>query len=365
MADTAVRRRLLKTALSLPAPVLRAVSGGGVVWRGGRTLDPAFQFLQRNWRRPGALADLGVEQARAGWARMVETAGGKPCPGVRTETVMLDGPAGPLTTRLYRPERQDPQAPMLVFFHGGAGVVGDLDTDDALCTHLADVARCAVLAPDYRLAPEHRFPAGFEDALVAYLWARENGWRYGAAESVAAVGGVSTGGGFAAAICHEARRAGEPQPALQLMICPVLDVAAEHQSMQTYADAWPLSREALDWVLRQYLGPDADPADPRLSPFRADDVSGLAPAILVTAGFDPLVDQGELYARKLKAAGVPVVYRCYDRLAHAFTTFAGVVPCAEVACREIAGLLREGCEGRVDAAIRVADRQEDERTLVI
>jgi len=365
MADLAVRRALLRTALSLPAPVLRAVSGGGVVWRGGRTLDPGFQFLQRNWRRPGALTEVGVEEARAGWARMVETAGGAPCPGVRTETVMLDGPSGPLTTRLYRPETQDPGAPMLVFFHDGAGVVGDLETGHALCTHLADVGRCAVLAPACRLAPEHRFPAGFEDALAAFRWARENGWRYGAAEGTAAVGGLSMGGGWAAAICQETKRAGEAQPALQLMICPILDAAAEHQSMITYADAWPLSREALDWVLRQYLGPDADPADPRLSPFRADEVSGLAPAILVTAGFDPLVDQGELYARKLKAAGVPVVYRCYDRLAHAFPAFAGLVPCAEVACREIAGLLREGYEGRVRAAADVPDRQEGARSLVI
>ncbi|WP_308238071.1 alpha/beta hydrolase fold domain-containing protein [Phenylobacterium sp. J367] len=155
------------------------------------------------------------------------------------------------------------------------------------------------------------------------------------------------GGNFAAIVCQALKRAGEPQPALQLLIYPCVDVASETASMTTYADAFPLSRAMMDWFMGHYLGPADDPADPRLSPIRETDLKGLAPAVVVTAGFDPLVDQGEAYARKLKDAGVPVAYRCYDSLAHGFTAFTGAVGCADVACREIAGLVREGLEGRI------------------
>ena len=155
------------------------------------------------------------------------------------------------------------------------------------------------------------------------------------------------GGLFAAIVCQEMKRTGEPQPALQLLIYPAVDVASETQSMTTYADAYPLTRATMDWFMGHYMGPDADPADPRLSPIKAEDVSGLAPAVVATAGFDPLVDQGEAYAKHLKDAGVPVLYRCYDSLAHAFTAFTGAVPCADVACREIAGLVREAFDGRL------------------
>jgi acetyl esterase len=363
MADPALQRLLLKTAFSLPQPVLRVMAGGGVVYRGGRTLDPKFQFLWKAWRRPRLPSDVNPEEARADWSQLVATFGSRADSGVRTETILLDGDGGALTTRLYRPANQDPTAPMLVFFHAGAGVVGDLDASDGLCTQLAAVARTAVLAPAYRLAPENRFPAGFDDAMTAYEWAAANAERYGA--DGAAVGGESMGGGFAAAICQALKRDGEPQPALQLLICPILDAASDSQSMDTYADAWPLSREALRWVFGHYLGPEDDPGDPRLSPFRADDVKGLAPAIIITAGFDPLVDQGELYARKLKAGGTCVVYRCYDGLIHGFPAFAGVAPSAAVAVCEIGGLLREGFDGRVPAASARPDHEEEARSLVI
>lgn len=363
MADPALQRVLLKAALSTPDPILRLMSGGGVVYRGGRTLDPKFQFLWKAWRKPRMVRDVTPEEARQGWSTLVKTCGFKPTAAVRSETLLLDGPGGPMTTRLYRPDNQDPTAPMLVFLHEGSGVVGDLDASDGFATQLASIGRCPVLAPDYRLAPEHRFPAGFEDALFAYRWAEDNAERYGA--KGAAVGGESMGAGFAAAICQQLKAEGEPQPVLQLLVCPILDAASDSQSMQTYADVWPMSAEALKWVFAHYLGPEADPTDPRLSPFRADDVSGLAPALIVTAGFDPLVDQGELYARKLKVQGTPVVYRCYDALAHAFTGFAGVVPEAEVAACEIAGLLREGLNGRIPAACEKPDHADQEKSLVL
>jgi acetyl esterase/lipase len=204
-----------------------------------------------------------------------------------------------------------------------------------------------VLSVDYRLAPEHRFPAGLEDVLAAYRWGRDNAQAFGAPLGQAAIGGDSMGGNFAAVICQMLRKAGEPQPALQLLIYPAVEAACDSASMTTYENAFPLSRATMDWFIGHYIGPGDTPADTRLSPIREPDLKDLAPAVVVTAGFDPLVDQGEAYARRLRDAGVPVVYRCYDSLAHGFTAFTGAVPDADVACREICGLVREGLEGRI------------------
>jgi acetyl esterase/lipase len=228
----------------------------------------------------------------------------------------------------------------------GGGVIGDLETSEAFCAILAGALRAPVISVDYRLAPEHRFPAGLDDVMAAYRSVRDNAARFGAPAGAAAIGGDSVGGNFAAVICQRLRDAGEPQPALQLLIYPAVDMASETPSMSLYANAFPLSRATMDWFMGHYLGPQDDPADPRLSPIRAKDLAGLAPAVVVTAGFDPLVDQGEAYARALRTAGSPVTYRCYDSLAHAFTSFTGAVPAADAACREIAALAREALEAR-------------------
>jgi acetyl esterase/lipase len=363
MADPALQRLLLDQVLSLPPPVLRALSGGGVVHCGGRTLDPCFQYLWTAWRRPKGLADLGPEEARLSWARLIRAAGPRPLAQVSVETLEVDGAEGRLPARLYRPPAPDPRAPLLLFLHEGGGVAGAPELSGGLLTRLAEVARCPILAPAYRLAPEHRFPAGLEDAMAAFDWAEANAERLGAMG--AAVAGQSTGAAFATVICQALKAAGRPQPVLQLLICPILDAAGDCQSLKVFADSWPLSRRSFAWMLGQYLGPEDDPCDPRISPFRAEDVSGLAPAVIVTAGFDPVVDQGELYARKLRAAGVPIIYRCYDHLPHGFPAFAGVAPAAETACWEIGGLLREGIEGRLAACCTVQDRTEGARSLVL
>jgi acetyl esterase/lipase len=225
-------------------------------------------------------------------------------------------------------------------------VIGDLETCHAFCGILARIARTAVLSVDYRLAPDHRFPAGLDDVLAAFRWGRENAARFGAAPGAAAIGGDSMGGNFSAIVAQEMKRLGEAQPALQLLIYPAVDVASETPSMTTYADAYPLSRSIMDWFMGHYMGPDANPADPRLSPDKTADLSGLAPAVVITAGFDPLVDQGEAYAKRLIAAGVPTTYRCYDSLAHGFTAFTGAVPAADAACREVARLVRAAFDAR-------------------
>lgn len=339
MADPALQRILLRRLLSLPPAILRLMSGGGVAYRAGRTLDPRFQYL---WKTHGAAASfdsLSPQDAREGWAALVAATAPDPAADVKRDTVVLDGPGGALATRLYIPVVQAAEAPMLVFLHDGAGIAGGLDESDGIASRLALAARTVVAVPDYRLAPEHRFPAAFEDALAAARWGRDAGVRYGAAPDAVSVGGLSNGAGLAAAVCLELRRLDEPQPARQLLVCPLLDVIAEQASMTAFADAWPLSVPALRWALRHYLGAETDPSDPRLSPLRAEDLAGLAPAIIATAGFDPVADQGEQYARRLMADGVEVRFRSYDALPHGFPQFGGVVPPAAAAWDEIGAML--------------------------
>jgi acetyl esterase/lipase len=347
MADPAIQRAILRGVLSLPQPILRLASGGAVVYRGGRTLDPRFQFLAHQTRGLPPLTRLTPQEARRASAEALKAVEGRVEPGVTWTAVAVEAETGLIDARAYRPAAQDPAAPVLVWAHMGGGVIGDLETSHVFCTLIARVARCPVLSVDYRLAPEHRFPAGLDDLLAAFRWARANASRFGAPAGEVAIGGDSMGGNFAAALCQEMRRRGEPQPALQLLVYPAVDVASETPSMATYANAYPLSRALMEWFIGHYMGPDDDPADPRLSPIKAANFAGLAPAVIATAGFDPLVDQGEAYARRLQAAGTAVVYRCYDALAHGFCAFTGAVPAADGACREIAGLVREAFGGRV------------------
>jgi acetyl esterase/lipase len=347
MASPGTQRLVVRTLLSLPVPVLRLMSGGGVVYQGGRTLDPRLQYLASQARGAPSMTTLSPEEARRASADALANMTGDPEPGVGVEPLTIPGPGGAIPARLYRPVNQDPETPVLVFAHMGGGVIGDLETCHAFCTILALDARAPVLSVDYRLAPEHRFPAGLEDVLAAYRYARDNAGRFGAPLAQAAIGGDSMGGAFAAITCQELKRAGEPQPVLQLLIYPWVDIACDSASMSTYGEAFPLDRATLGWFAGHYMAPGDNPADPRLSPLRAEDLTGLAPAIVVTAGFDPLLDQGEAYARRLKEAHVPTVYRCYDSLAHAFTAFTGAVPSADTASREVAGLVREGFEGRI------------------
>lgn len=347
MASPAAQRAIAGLILSLPAPLLRLMSGGGVVYQGGRTLDPRLQFLAAQAKKAPPMSSLSPEQARQGETAAIGAVSGKPEPGVTWEDITVPGGDGEVSARAYRPQNQDPEAPLMVWAHMGGGVIGTIETTHAFCTLLARIARGPVLSVDYRLAPEHRFPAGLDDVLAAYRWARDNAGRFGAPVGKVAMGGDSMGGNFTAIVCQELKRAGEPQPVLQLLVYPCTDVASQTPSMTTYGEAFPLTRDMMEWFMGHYMGPGDDPADPRLSPLREKDLSGLAPAVIATAGFDPLVDQGEAYAKRLREAGVPVAYRCYDSLAHAFVAFGGAVPAADTASREIAGLVREGYEGRI------------------
>ena len=334
-------RLAARTLLSLPGPILRTMSGGGVVYRGGRTLDPRLQLLATGAARGPAMSSLSPQEARRASAQILSALSAPSPYGVRIEPLTLPGVEGELAARLYRPAKQDPVMPLMVFAHMGGGVIGDLETCDGFCGLFAEKVACPVISVSYRLAPEYRFPAGLNDMLAAYRWARDNAVRFGAPPGHAAIGGDSIGASFAAILAQDLRAAGEAQPALQLLIYPCVDMASQTPSMTTYADAFPLDCATMAWFIGHYLGAGDDVASLRLSPDRAIDLAGLAPAVVATAGFDPLVDQGEAYARRLRAAGVPITYRCYDGLTHGFTALTGAVPAAEAACCEIAGLVRD------------------------
>lgn len=346
MADPAIQKHLLKAVLSLPKPVLRAASGGRAVYVGGRTLDPRFQFLVHAAKHYASIEGLPEDKARQTRAQQLALVAGKREPGVKLEDVTLQGPRGAIPARSYRGAEQDPEMPVLVYAHAGEDAEEPFESCDSFCSILARCARAPVLAIPCLPSAERRFQACYEDLLAAYRHARDQASGFGAPEGFAAVAGDSIGGAFAAILCQDLKRRGEPQPSLQLLLYPWVDLSSASDSMQAYADS-TLAREAEPWTGERFLGPEDDPADPRVSPAKCDDLSGLAPAVVVTAGFDPLVDQGEAYAKRLRAAGAPLVYRCYDHLVHGFAAFTGVVPAADTACREIAGVVREGLQGRI------------------
>jgi acetyl esterase len=332
-AADAIQRRLLRTALSLPAPMLRAASGGRSVYAGGRTLDPRFQVLMHAARRRPVGPDYGDEAGQPADFALLR---GEAEPHVACREVTLDGPRGMIAAHLYRPRTQDASAPMLVFAHVEAATIAG-DPVQPLCGMLAAEAGAPVLSLTHALDRHPGLDAGLEDLLTALRWAQEHGFAHGAAERLAAVGGDGLGANIAAAACQMLKGLGERQPEAQLLLYPAVDMTSESASTGTFADYAVLAPALAAWREGRLISASDSPHDPRVSPLRAHDVAGLAPAVIATAGFDPLFDQGEAFVKKLRAAGVPVRYRTFDHLPHGFAAFAGV-PAAEAACREIAAL---------------------------
>lgn len=330
-----LRKTLVHLALSRSRDALIKASGGEPRTVRGMTLDPRFQFLEAQARLRAEPWDrMTVEKLRAQTEAGSAIFGGKPVSGVRVEKHYVTGRSHSVPTRLYLPTVRDNSAAMLVYFHFGGGVVGSLETANRLCSQIAKEAGAPVLSVEYRLAPEYKFPVGLEDCIAAYQWAVENAARYGAPVGKAAVGGDSMGGNFAAVIAQEFR-ASKP-PVLQLLIYPGVDFTSETPSMHDFADAWPLTAQTVEFFMQQYLPMNPDFSDPRISPIRTEDLRGLAPALVYTAGFDMLQDQGAAYADRLRDAGVKTSYHCFDSLPHGFVAFPTASPAAEAANRRIA-----------------------------
>lgn len=260
--------------------------------------------------------------------------------GVEREDRSIDGPGGPLAIRVYRPAGAG-VTPVVVFFHGGGWVIGDLDTHDGGCAALASASGCTIVAVDYRLAPEAPFPAPIEDCLAATIWVADHAAELGVDAARLAVAGDSAGGNLAAVVAQIARDLGEPTIRFQLLVYPVTDYEFTSRSMVDNADGYLLTTDMMRWFFGHYLAGDVEVAhDPRVSPLRADDLADLPPAHIITAGYDPLRDQGNAYAAALGAAGVPVELAEYDGMFHGFFNLGSVLDTAGEAVDRAAGALR-------------------------
>lgn len=311
----------VKVIPHLPGGLKRLLSGGRAITIDGNTLDPSLQILLAAQRATGINGLAVAEDVVSSRRQFGETTRSVDEPGVHAAVIhnlSIPGPAGQIPARHYRPAGEGP-APLLVFYHGGGWVIGDLDSHDALCRLVCRDAGVHVLAIDYRLAPEHKAPAAVDDCYAAYLWAREHAGDLGADPERVAVGGDSAGGNLATVVTLLARDAGAPLPVLQWLIYPVTDCRGLARSRTLFGDGFLLTKHDMDWFTECYLGGSGvEVTDPRMSPLLADDLSGLSPALVVTAGFDPLRDEGRQYAAKLADAGVVVDVRQMGSLIHGF-----------------------------------------------
>jgi acetyl esterase len=259
------------------------------------------------------------------------------------QPLAIPSPAGSIPARLYTPKtlrKTGGLAPCLVFFHGGGWVIGDLDSHDVVCRKLADEAQLIVISVDYRLAPEHKFPAAVDDAMAATKWIAGNAKQFGIDASRLMVGGDSAGGNLAAVVAIAARDGDGPSIAGQVLIYPATDSAMTHPSHREPETSILLTHSVIKWFRDHYLGGAADAADWRASPARATTLSGLPPAYVLTAGADPLRDEGDEYAARLKEAGVPVTYKHFPGQFHGFFTMGKLLQQANVAAGEIAVWLK-------------------------
>lgn len=303
----------------------RLLLGGRSITIDGNTLDTTLQFTlatQRLAGLPGLVADhsagSGVAVSRA---KLRATTAMMRVPiHVDVSEIWLPGPAGPMAARRYVPVDRASATALVLYFHGGGFVIGDLDTHDNLCRLICRDGDVQVVSVDYRLAPEHKAPAAAEDAYAAYQWALEHAAGLGASRIV--VAGDSAGGNLAAVVSQWARDDELPPPALQVLLYPATDWVSETRSRTLFSDGFFLTKRDMDWFAAHYLdGADVTPEDPAVSPLLAGDLSGLPPALVITAGFDPLRDEGNRYAAALRDAGVLVDLREEHSMIHAFANF--------------------------------------------
>ncbi len=334
-----IARRVMHAVSALPGGAQKAL-GGKPTTVDGQQLHPEVQLALRllNVAAGKTFEELPLAEGRAQLRSEAWVFGD--APDVATvRDLTIDGRGGPIRARLYADDLP-PKAPLLVYFHGGGWVLGDLSAADAVCRFLALHAGVVVMSVDYRLAPEHPFPAGVEDAIDAFHYALEHAAEFGANPDAVAVGGESAGGNLAAVVAQDCAAKGGPVPAMQLLIFPVTDLTTKHRSYSLFSKGYFLTEAQMDWYRHHYLSDPAQASDPRVSPLLAPDLNGLPPAYVVTAGFDPLRDEGEAYAARMREAGVHVALRRHPGLIHGIVNATGVGHAAREVLFDIAGALR-------------------------
>ena len=329
---------LARGLAALPDPATRVLAGRPIRID-GQTLSPQVQIALRLEGLVGGAEIIPVAAARERRRDEARIFRGREIEVAEVSDRTIPGPAGEIPVRLYRPAGGG-ERPLVVYYHGGGHVIGDLDTHDQPCRHLASQIPALVLAVDYRMGPEHRFPAAVDDALAAFRWAQEHAAELGADPSRVSVAGDSAGGNLAAAVAQLAAAEGDG-PAHQALIYPVTDYSKDHPSYDLFGEGFFLTREEMDWFRENYFSSLEQRSDPRASPLLAPDLAGLAPAFVLTCGFDPLRDEGDAYAERLREAGVPTVHRCESDLVHGFINAVGLGGRAREAMDDVAAAMRE------------------------
>jgi acetyl esterase len=345
--QTRAARAALRTLLASPPSLLRRLAGAPRHNDRGHELDLQTQVILRGMARRPAPAEMGVARLRQDFDLQAPIVDFAPIAMQRVENRSIPQPYGRIPVRVYEPgPRTGPPRPICLYFHGGGFMLGSLGSHDGICRYLASWADCVVVSVDYRLSPEHRFPAAVHDAIAAFRWVAARASELGGDPTRLAVAGDSAGGNLAAVVAAQLR--GEAaKPVFQLLVYPATDLTRSHASHGTYSRGFLLEEPSIDYFLDNYLTDAArEMHDPLGSPLWAPDVRGACAAHVVVAGFDPLRDEGESYARKLAAAGVPVELRCEESLVHGFFSMGAVVDRAraaiEIAAESLAKGLRAG-----------------------
>lgn len=309
-------------------------------------LDPQAKFLLEQMEAAGAplMSSLSPEEARM--TTDFSQLAGTPEEVAKIDNRTIPGPAGEIPVRIYTPEGEGP-FPALVYYHGGGWVIGDLETVDVPCRMLANRANCVVVSVDYRLAPEHKFPAAADDSYAAAKWVVENAASIEVDADRVAIGGDSAGGNLAAVVALMARDKGEISLAYQMLIYPVTNHSYATESYTENADGYLLTKDSMVWFWDHYLRNEDDGKNPYASPLQAKDLSGLPPALVLTGEFDPLRDEGEAYAQRLKEAGVEVEAARYDGMIHGFFWMPGVLEQGRKSIEQAANALKQVFEGSV------------------
>ena len=303
-------------------------------------LDPQARFVLDQIAAQGGMdmTQLSPAEARQAFEKLR-----LPLPGesvAHVEDRRVPGPAGAIAVRVYRGEGAPVPSAGIVYFHGGGWVIGSLESHDNFCRALANRAQATVVSIDYRLAPEHRFPAAAEDCFAATRWVAENGAEIGVDGARIAVAGDSAGGNLAAVVALLARDRGAPRVRHQVLIYPVTDPDFERASYRENADGYLLTRDGMRWFWDHYVPEPARRSDAYVAPLRAETLTGLPPATVLTAEFDPLRDEGEAYAARLREAGVPTALTRYDGQIHGFVSLFEVFDQGKAALASIAATLR-------------------------
>jgi len=340
------QEKLAKLLCKIPDGFFNLLYLGRRIRKEGQELNSKLQLLSKIADKQSvAVEDDTIANTREQIEFLAVAFGGDYVPLPYVEDFTIQGPGGVLPARLYKPSDTDELLPVLVYFHGGGFIRGSINSHDGVCRRLANMGNFAVVSVDYRLAPEAVFPAAVDDAYAALRWAQEHGETKGLDISRVAIGGDSSGGNLAAVAVQDAKRCGTPQPVIQMLIYPTTDSNFTAESHTTYSSGFFLTSERMNWYRDNYLPLAKDRNVPRASPGLAKDLSDLAPALIMTAGFDPLRDEGEEYAQNLKKSGVPVGVIRYEGMLHGFVSLNGFIKEADEALNAAAQAISTAFQG--------------------